>query len=60
MHPIERMGDPEEIANAVIRLLPDNASFVSDHTLLVDGGWGQSMSLSLFHVLANPEFLLII
>jgi NAD(P)-dependent dehydrogenase (short-subunit alcohol dehydrogenase family) len=38
MHPIGRIGDPEEIANAVVWLLSDKASFVLGHTLLVDGG----------------------
>jgi NAD(P)-dependent dehydrogenase (short-subunit alcohol dehydrogenase family) len=38
MHPIGRFGDPEEIANAVVWLLSDKASFVLGHTLLVDGG----------------------
>lgn len=38
MHPIGRIGTPEEIANAVIWLLSDKASFVLGHTLLVDGG----------------------
>lgn len=37
MHPIGRIGDPEEIANAVAWLLSDKASFVLGHTLLVDG-----------------------
>jgi NAD(P)-dependent dehydrogenase (short-subunit alcohol dehydrogenase family) len=36
--PIGRMGDPQEIANAVVWLLSDKASFVLGHTLLVDGG----------------------
>jgi NAD(P)-dependent dehydrogenase (short-subunit alcohol dehydrogenase family) len=36
--PIGRIGDPQEIANAVVWLLSDKASFVLDHTLLVDGG----------------------
>ena len=35
---IGRIGDPEEIANAVVWLLSDKASFVLGHTLLVDGG----------------------
>ena len=39
IHPIGRIGDPEEIANAVAWLLSDRASFVLGHTLLVDGGW---------------------
>jgi NAD(P)-dependent dehydrogenase (short-subunit alcohol dehydrogenase family) len=38
MHPIGRITDPEEIANAVVWLLSDKASFVLGHTLLVDGG----------------------
>jgi NAD(P)-dependent dehydrogenase (short-subunit alcohol dehydrogenase family) len=38
MHPIGRIGDPQEIANAVVWLLSDKASFVLGHTLLVDGG----------------------
>lgn len=39
LHPIGRVGKPEEIANAVVWLLSDKASFVTGHTLLVDGGW---------------------
>ena len=38
MHPIGRLSNPEEIANAVVWLLSDKASFVLGHTLLVDGG----------------------
>jgi NAD(P)-dependent dehydrogenase (short-subunit alcohol dehydrogenase family) len=38
MHPMGRIGVPEEIANAVVWLLSDKASFVLGHTLLVDGG----------------------
>ena len=38
MHPIGRFGNPDEIANAVVWLLSDKASFVLGHTLLVDGG----------------------
>jgi len=38
MHPIGRIADPEEIAEAVVWLLSDRASFVLGHTLLVDGG----------------------
>ena len=39
LHPIGRAGKPEEIANAVLWLLSDKASFVTGHTLVVDGGW---------------------
>ena len=38
MHPIGRIADPQEIANAVAWLLSDRTSFVLGHTLLVDGG----------------------
>jgi NAD(P)-dependent dehydrogenase (short-subunit alcohol dehydrogenase family) len=36
--PIGHIGDPQEIANAVVWLLSEKASFVLGHTLLVDGG----------------------
>ncbi len=38
MHPMGRMGRPEEIAAAVVWLCSDDASFVTGHTLVVDGG----------------------
>lgn len=37
--PAGRAGTPEEIANAVLWLCSDEASFVSGHALSVDGGW---------------------
>jgi len=36
--PIRRIGDQQEIANAVVWLLSDKASFVLSHTLLVNRG----------------------
>lgn len=39
MEPIGRMGQPEEVAEAVIWLCSDAASFVTGNTMAVDGGW---------------------
>lgn len=38
-HPLGRMGRPEEIAEAVVWLCSDAASFVTGHTMTVDGGY---------------------
>ncbi|MEL7271427.1 MAG: SDR family oxidoreductase [Bacteroidota bacterium] len=37
--PLKRMGEPAEIAPAVTFLLSDEASFITGHNLMVDGGW---------------------
>jgi NAD(P)-dependent dehydrogenase (short-subunit alcohol dehydrogenase family) len=38
-HPIGRSGTVSEVASAVLWLASDASSFVTGHSLLVDGGW---------------------
>jgi NAD(P)-dependent dehydrogenase (short-subunit alcohol dehydrogenase family) len=39
LHPQGRLGKPEEVANVVLFLASDKASFVNGTTVLVDGGY---------------------
>lgn len=39
MTPMRRIGQPEEIANAVLWLCSDAASYVTGHSMVVDGGF---------------------
>jgi NAD(P)-dependent dehydrogenase (short-subunit alcohol dehydrogenase family) len=39
LHPIGRIARPEEIADAVVYLFSGKASFVTGHTLVLDGGF---------------------
>jgi NAD(P)-dependent dehydrogenase (short-subunit alcohol dehydrogenase family) len=39
MHPIGRIGKPEEMADAAIWLSSSKSSFVTGHSLMVDGGY---------------------
>ena len=36
--PLGRVGEPDEVANAILFLCSDRASFISGHVLSVDGG----------------------
>ncbi len=38
-HPLGRIGQPEDMARAALYLASDDASFVTGHALLVDGGY---------------------
>jgi NAD(P)-dependent dehydrogenase (short-subunit alcohol dehydrogenase family) len=39
MHPMNRLGRPDEIANGIVWLLSDEASFVTGHIIAIDGGF---------------------
>ena len=39
LHALERLGTPEEVAQAVVWLCSDAAAFVTGQLLTVDGGW---------------------
>lgn len=38
MHPVGRIGEPNEIGEAVAWLCSDEASFITGHTMVIDGG----------------------
>ncbi len=36
---LHRIGEPDEVAGAVVFLCSDAAAMITGHTLLIDGGW---------------------
>jgi NAD(P)-dependent dehydrogenase (short-subunit alcohol dehydrogenase family) len=44
LHPLGRLGEPEDIANAVVFLASDRASFITGQALAVDGGFAAGPS----------------
>jgi NAD(P)-dependent dehydrogenase (short-subunit alcohol dehydrogenase family) len=44
MHPLKRVGTPEEIAELVLFLCSDNAGFITGQYVRVDGGLGLSIA----------------
>lgn len=38
LHPMNRIGQPEEVANSVMWLCSDESSFITGHCLVIDGG----------------------
>jgi NAD(P)-dependent dehydrogenase (short-subunit alcohol dehydrogenase family) len=39
LHSMERWGEPDEVANAILFLASGDASFCTGSLLVVDGGW---------------------
>jgi NAD(P)-dependent dehydrogenase (short-subunit alcohol dehydrogenase family) len=37
--PLGRLAQPADVADAVLFLLSEKASFITGHSLYVDGGW---------------------
>lgn len=45
MHPLGRLGEPEDIANAVLFLVSDESSWITGHALVVDGGFSSCRAI---------------
>ena len=43
MHPVKRIGTPEEVADLIVFLASDKAGFITGQPIRVDGGLGLSI-----------------
>ena len=44
-YPIGRIGEPSDVANAVVHLASEHATFITGACMLVDGGYLNSVCL---------------
>ena len=51
-HPAGRVGKPEDIANMVMYLCSDMASFITGENICIDGGMTKLMIYHIFHIMS--------
>jgi NAD(P)-dependent dehydrogenase (short-subunit alcohol dehydrogenase family) len=47
LHPLGRLGEPDDIAAAIVFLASDEASWITGHALVVDGGFSAGHSTDI-------------
>ena len=53
--PLQRSGQADEVANAVVWLCSDDASYITGTNLVIDGGFSSNFSGYSFKKLLFPE-----